>query len=244
MGGVAFLPRLVGRIRPVSPLSHFHSNHYLRHNQRRQEHLATLGLPLAGRNVLEVGAGIGDHTSYFIDRGCTITITDGRKANVDLLSQRFPGRAVRHLDLNAPDPALTERFDVVYCYGVLYHLERPAAALAYLADRCDGLLLVETCVTPGEGVALNPIREQSHRPSQAISGCGCRPTRQWVMVELRRYFDHVYVTTTQPWHEEFPLDWSLPSEPDALTRAVFVASRTAIETPLLTEEIPQHQTRE
>jgi hypothetical protein len=30
----------------------FHSNHYLRMNQRRLEHLASLGLPLSGRTVL------------------------------------------------------------------------------------------------------------------------------------------------------------------------------------------------
>ena len=51
----------------ISPLEEFHGPHYLKHNQRRQEHLATLGLPLAGRSVIEMGAGIGDHTEFFLD---------------------------------------------------------------------------------------------------------------------------------------------------------------------------------
>lgn len=74
-----------------SPLREFHSDYYLRINQRRLEHLATLPLPLAERSVLEVGAGIGDHTSFFIDRGCTVTITDAREENLAIVGRRLPG---------------------------------------------------------------------------------------------------------------------------------------------------------
>ncbi len=49
----------------MDPLASFATDDYRRHNSRRLEHLATLGLDLAGRKVLEVGAGIGDHTSFF-----------------------------------------------------------------------------------------------------------------------------------------------------------------------------------
>jgi len=54
----------------------FLSYHYQRHNQRRLEHLASLGLDIAGCTVLEVGAGIGDHTSFFLDRGCEVVTSD------------------------------------------------------------------------------------------------------------------------------------------------------------------------
>ncbi|HUK57003.1 MAG TPA: SAM-dependent methyltransferase, partial [Nitrospiria bacterium] len=43
-----------------SPKDCFLSYHYQRHNQRRQEHLASLGLNIQGATVLEAGAGIGD----------------------------------------------------------------------------------------------------------------------------------------------------------------------------------------
>ncbi len=61
---------------PGSPKDVFLSYHYQRHNQRRLEHLATLGLSIAGSTVLEVGAGIGDHTSFFLDRGCHVVCTE------------------------------------------------------------------------------------------------------------------------------------------------------------------------
>ena len=60
----------------------FHSWHYLRHNARRLEHLASLQIPIRGKSVLEIGAGIGDHSSYYLDRGCTVTSrTRGRRTS-------------------------------------------------------------------------------------------------------------------------------------------------------------------
>ena len=35
-----------------TPAAFFHSHHYLRHNARRLEHLASLGLPVRGLSVL------------------------------------------------------------------------------------------------------------------------------------------------------------------------------------------------
>jgi hypothetical protein len=50
------------------------------------------------------------------------------------------------------------------------------------------------------------------------------------------------VPTTQPWHEEFPLDWR--SEPsNDLTRAVFIASRQTINSSVLIEGILDRQKR-
>lgn len=230
------------RVRPPSPASVFWSPAYMRHTQRRQEHLASLGLSLSGYSVLEVGAGIGDHTSFFLDRGCTVTITDGRPSNLGYIQRRFPERQARLLDLEDPDPRI-ETVDAVYCYGTLYHLGRPAEAVEYLAARCRQVMLVETCVSMAHDNSFNPEVEDARNVSQATSGLGCRPTRRWVWTELARRFPYVYATTTQPWHDEFPLDWSLEPIGDMLTRAVFVASRNPIDSPFLTTELPVRQTR-
>jgi hypothetical protein len=221
----------------------FHSVAYLRHNQRRQEHLASLGLDLAGRSVLELGAGIGDHSTFFVDRGCRVTITDAREENVQLVGDRLPDQEARILDLDDPDPDFEGRWDILYAYGLLYHLSDPVGAIAFMGRHCDSLLLLETCVTPGERAELNPVDEAQDDPSQATSGRGCRPTRPWVKAELEKHFEHVYMAITQPWHDEFPLDWSRLADGDRLTRAVFVASREPLETELLTTEIPMVQRR-
>lgn len=43
----------------------FHCDEYLRDNQRRLEHLASLGLDIVGKTVLELGAGIGIIQAFF-----------------------------------------------------------------------------------------------------------------------------------------------------------------------------------
>ena len=208
-------------------LREFHSEHYNRHNLARLEHLSSLGLPLEGCSVLEVGAGIGDHTVFYLDRGCTVRVTDARPENLAILHKKFANDKrveVGMLDMDSPHP-LDLNFDIIHCYGVLYHLQHPQQALAYLSKHCNRLLVLETCVSFGEEQLINPVAEVSYQYSQSIYGFGCRPTRTWVWNILLTLFPHVYVTRTQPKHEEFPLDWSQKqNNEDGLTRTIFVAS--------------------
>ena len=59
-------------------ITSFNEEFYQLHNRKRQEHLASLNLPLGDKRVLEVGAGVGDHSKFFIDRGCSIDVTEAR----------------------------------------------------------------------------------------------------------------------------------------------------------------------
>lgn len=223
----------------------FQSDGYLRHNQRRLEHLASLGLDLHGKTVLEIGAGIGDHTSFYLDRGCSVVVTDVRPENLIIMHERFGGNRkveILQLDMEKPQP-LQRQFDVVHCYGLLYHLKQPEQALRFLADHCKDLLLLETCVSFGSEAAINPVAEPSHSYDQAFYGTGCRPTRAWVWRTLEGLLPYVYAPMTQPAHEEFPLDWDTPPENDKLlARSVFIASRASLDhNTILLAGLPQKQ---
>lgn len=227
----------------ISPENAFLSYHYYRHNQRRLEHLASLGLDITNSTVLEVGAGIGDHTSFFIDRDCQIVTSDARKENIEILRSRYPDIRVLHLDLDNPPKIFNELFDIVYCYGILYHLKNTSKAIEFLSSCCRKMLLMETCVSFGEEDSLNVCTENVLDPTQAVSGKGCRPTRRWIFNELKKYFEFVYLPITQPNHEEFPIDWLSSPSKKTLARAVFIASRQKLNNSLLTEEIPMKQIR-
>jgi ubiquinone/menaquinone biosynthesis C-methylase UbiE len=227
----------------LTPEKSFLSYHYQRHNQRRLEHLASLGLNINGLTVLEVGAGIGDHTSFFLDRDCRIVTSDARPENIKFLRSRYPDVTILHLDLDSPPIAFDSVFDIVYCYGLLYHLKNPTRAIEFMANCCQRVLLLETCVSFGDEVLLNPCSENAANPAQAISGMGCRPTRRWVYNHLNTYFEFVYLPITQPNHEEFPIDWTSPPPNKMLTRSIFIASRQRIVNALLTQEIPMQQKR-
>ena len=182
---------------------------YQRINARRMEHLASLGIYVAGKSVLEPGAGTGDLSHYFVDRGCSACITDVRPELLQILRERYPGQDVQLLDAEHPQLA-SGPYDVVFCYGLLYHLGTPLECIEFFASKCREVMLLETCVSFGDDEALHLTREFTDDPSQSASGRGCRPTRPWVMKTLRANFEHVYLTRTQPNHEQFPVDWRSP----------------------------------
>lgn len=221
----------------------FHSDSYLRHNARRLEHLASLRITVAGSRVLELGAGIGDHTSYYLDRDCDVTLIEARKENIKILRARYPHQKIIQMDLDAPEP-LGEVFSVVHCYGLLYHLTNPEKCLTFISDHCSGILFLETCVSFGSEQSVNLTIEPQSNPTQAFSGTGCRPTRLWVYAQLQKIFPYVYSPMTQPNHEEFPIDWAEPKKHQAiLQRAIFVAARTEIKNEYLTPLLLEKQTR-
>jgi SAM-dependent methyltransferase len=226
----------------TNPILEFGNYVTLRMNERRMEHLASLRLDLAHASVLEVGAGVGNLTSFFVDRGCKVVSTEARPENLKHLAARYPDIQTRLLDLDHPDLTFPDPFDIVFCYGLLYHLKNPAEAIAYMARQCRKLLLLETCVSFGEQEALNAVEEDKGRVSQAVSGTGCRPTRPWVYARLKQHFPFVYSTVTQPSHPMFPLDWSAPAaHKDPLVRTVFIASKTKLDNPFLVEGLPVKQ---
>lgn len=228
----------------MNKADYFQSDHYQRHNQRRQEHLATLGLPLTGKSVLEIGAAIGDHTSFFLDRKCKVTSTDGRTDLLSILNNRYPSVETLKWDVEASPPPQLQPHQIVYCYGLLYHVSNPEHVLQSIAALTTEFLLLETCVSFGTDRAVNLVDEYSEDPTQALSGMGCRPTRPWIFDRLKAVFPYVYLTKTQPWHEEFPVDWSDDHNRNAtLSRSVFVASRHTFSLTSLSDELLMSQHR-
>jgi hypothetical protein len=143
-----------------------------------------------------------------------------------------------------PAPAAIGPHDVVYCYGLLYHTRNPDEVIAALSHLAREFMVLETCVSFGAEPAANLVAEDAKDPTQALSGTGCRPTRSWVMGELRKHFPHVYVTRFQPWHDEFPVDWRDRAEhAAALSRAVFVAARAPLDERTLSRELLDLQER-
>jgi SAM-dependent methyltransferase len=217
----------------------FMSPVYQQHNLARLQHLDSLELDLRGKRVLEVGAGIGDHTLLYLHHGCDVLPTDARPSLVRFIRKRYGIRA-EQLDVESEPDRLEQfgRFDILHCYGLLYHLSDPDGFLRY-ASRIADCLILETCVSPGSDFSLNPVTENATIPSQAFHGRGCRPTRRWIFETLNRYYEHVYTTKTQPHHQEFPVDWSTVScEPATLSRAVFLASHQAVQNSKLTTTLP------
>lgn len=174
-------------------------------------------------------------------------VTDARPDNVAYLKRRYPHVTVSALDVEKPHKLTSDAIDIVFAYGLLYHLTDPSAALDWMAKHCRGFLLLETVVTLGDAVEMNPVYEQGEMASESFHSRGCRPTRPWVWRELKKLFPHVYVPTTQPAHPEFPLLWRLPdgstpkSGPHA-ARAIFIGSMQPLGGNSWLDHLPDEQT--
>lgn len=204
--------------------------------------------------MLEVGAGIGDLTSFFLDRDCTVTSTEPREENVAVFRARYeqdPMWPAERLSIVPSDVAHLDQHgivphEVVFCYGVLNQLDDPEAAIGTLAAHTRELLVLEVGVDSGPARDDDNIIFGSMDPAHvigSITGGGCVPTRRWVFDRLKRRFDHVYVTLLQPQYDRFGVYWARPASGRQQHRVIFVASRTPLDNPLLADFIPAIQFR-
>lgn len=199
-------------------------------NHARLMHLASLDLPLDGRTVLEVGAGVGHLTAFLVDRGCLVVATEARSENVAELHRRLPAVDAREADVEESLHHLGG-FEVVFCYGLLYHLESPVRALRNMAAVCDDLLLIETMVSDSHLPVLR-LEDETKSVNQALRGLAHRPSPSYLATALNRVgFDHVYAATDPPDHPDYRFSWlgNMDTARDgSLLRGVFVASRRPI----------------
>ena len=232
----------------------FHAEDYRPHTARRLEHLASLGLTLTRRRVLDIGAGVGDHASFYLDRGCHVVSVEPRAENVaiaqarrDEASDSFPaGRwTVLRADVGETPGLGLGPFDVVHVYGLLYHLSRPLDALATLCALSRDLVLVETACVPdavSEGVRF---AEDQDDVTNAVDDRCAVVSRSAIVDALRANLGQGYYCRTQPAHPQFPSDWSQLAVAEPWTRTavhhmrfVAVGSRTELTLPTLTPERP------
>lgn len=215
----------------------FLSKDYQLHNVARLRHLDSLALPISGKRVLEFGAGIGDHTYYYLVKGCEVTSTDARQELLDFIKRRFNNTVIK-LDVELDIDKIQElpKFDIIHCYGLLYHVSNPKEFLEAIRNKAN-LLLLETCVSSDSRESgPHVLSENVNNPTQSKSGKGCRPSRDWIYNILKELFPYVYMPFSQPEHAEFPKDWSTPLEDrNRLIRAIFIASSAPIRNQLLSE---------
>jgi glycosyltransferase involved in cell wall biosynthesis len=108
--------------------------------------------PWLGREILEVGSGIGNMTRYFLGHG-TVTASDVSDHCLDQLRRAFgelPQVRVERLDITRNSYPRTELYDTIVCLNVLEHVEDDVAAMRHLRSllKPGGKLLLYVPATP------------------------------------------------------------------------------------------------
>jgi SAM-dependent methyltransferase len=205
-------------------------------NAARIEWLERANLPVGGGRVLDVGCGVGHFIPFYLNRGCTVNALDGRAENIAELKRRRLDIEADVADVQELDPERFGTFDVIHCFGLLYHLDSPVAALRRFSAMCKRLLIVETMVCDTSEPVMVLV-DETKAASQAMDGLGCRPSPAFLAVALNRAgFDYVYGAANVPDHPDFQFEWKNNRETirnGIPLRCIIVASKAPLELPSL-----------
>lgn len=186
--------------------------------------------------MIDVGCGIGRLSEFFVQRGCDVLCVDGRAENIEQLRRLYPGRRADVVDVLTEQLHEHGSFDVVFCYGLLYHLTDPLAFLQSAARICRELMIIETCITDSEERMVLLVDDPDD-PTMALNALASRPSPAYVSAGLRLAgFDHIYSPTSLPRHKDFEYerrnDCSHLRGEDVM-RDIFIASRDELANPRL-----------
>ena len=142
--------------------------------------LRDAGVSPAGRTVLDVGCGTGFFTAYYLGRGARVTGIDIAPVAVERLRERHPDARFQLADVS--DVALTERFDVVNAFDVLYHITDDARwerAVRHLAAAVSpgGLLLATDTFAALPGLEAHNQSRPLARYRALLEAAGLVPGR-------------------------------------------------------------------
>ena len=155
------------------------------------------------QTALDAGCGVGYFAEFLQQMGLRVTAFDARPENVAEARRRYPGIDFRVADAEELRPHELGTFDLVLCFGLLYHLENPLRAMRRLRAMTARVLLIESVCVPEHAPALY-LRDEAMAEDQALNSVAWYPSQgALVKMAYRAGFPAVYSTTCLPEHEDF-----------------------------------------
>jgi SAM-dependent methyltransferase len=143
-------------------------------------------------SALDVGSGVGDFSKFLSDLGFRVEAVDGRVENVAESKRRYP--EITHHTANVEDLPAAEMgtFDLVLCFGLLYHVENPFRAIRNLYSVTGKILLIETMRIPGSETAMQ-LLDEGQAEDQGLNYVAFYPSESCLIKMLYRAgFPFVY----------------------------------------------------
>jgi FkbM family methyltransferase len=191
----------------IDGLTQFDQEHYRELISARGESIrqviSELKPALQLSTSIDAGCGVGFFSQILRECGLTVSGFDAREENVLQARRRFPEIPFECGDIE--DPAITRmgKFDLVLCFGLLYHLENPMLAIRHLhAMTTKGLLLESMCAPSTEPEIL--LRHEPRLVDQSLTEIALCPSESCLVKMLYRAgFQNVYRLAKLPSHDDF-----------------------------------------
>jgi FkbM family methyltransferase len=154
-------------------------------------------------NAVDAGCGVGFFSETLEECGLNACGFDGRMENVTEARKRFPQIPFEHGDIEDRSILELGRFDLVLCFGLLYHLESPLLAVRNLRGLMEKCLLLESMCVPDEKTTML-LREEPRQEDQSLTSVACYPSEgSLVKMLYLAGFAAVYRVTSLPDHDDF-----------------------------------------
>ena len=100
------------------------------------------------KSALDVGCGTGRYSGYLADLGLEAVGIDAKPENISEAKRRHPD--ITFKVYNAEDPSIQKLglFDLVFCFGLLYHLENIFIAIRNFQVLASKFLFIESMYLP------------------------------------------------------------------------------------------------
>jgi len=154
-------------------------------------------------NAVDAGCGVGFFSKTLEECGLNACGFDGRAENVDEARNRFPQIPFGQGDIEDQTILELGRFDLVLCFGLLYHLENPLRAIRNLRGLTEKCLLLESMCVPEEKSSML-LRDELQQGDQSLTSMACYPSEgSMVKMLYRAGFAAVYRVARLPDHDDF-----------------------------------------
>jgi FkbM family methyltransferase len=154
-------------------------------------------------NALDAGCGVGFFSAMLAECGLDACGFDGRSENVFEASNRFPEIPFAQADIQERTILELGSFDLVVCFGLLYHLENPLLAIRNLRALTEKCLLVESMCLPEDRPSML-LRAEPRQRDQSLTDAAFYPSEvSLVKMLYRAGFRAVYHVMPLPDHDDF-----------------------------------------
>ncbi|EJZ20298.1 class I SAM-dependent methyltransferase [Rhizobium sp. Pop5] len=153
---------------------------------------------------IDVGCGPGWFSERLVKRGLDVLGLDGRDELVVAAAARVPKGKFITQDITNPNAVQDlQPAELVFCFGLLYHLENPFAAIRNLHRITAQYLFIETQIAPGEGNNLVLVSEGQNQ-TQGLKFHAVIPSRRALVKMLYvAGFTSVHRYTGVVQHDDF-----------------------------------------
>jgi len=182
--------------------------------------------------ALDVACGVGHFSALLQESGFKVVAVEGRAYNAEEARQRVPGLMVHLGDVEELNSLGLQPCDLVFCLGLIYHLENPLRTIRQLRGLTNKLMVVESmCVD--DPLPRLELRDEGPSEDQGLRHLAFYPSEICLIKMLYRAgFTFVYRFAHLPDHPDF-----YANRMRRRTRTMLVASLMEIDSPLLEQAV-------